>query len=195
MVYYPGIPLRRMRCVLFLPALLLAVPATAQSPSDDSVYASIYAQARGAFEIGDWTTAETLLADALDRDRRDAEAHHLLALVYAEDGPHHDARRARRHAEQAVAADPDNPRYLETRLRQYQRDLSEERAFSMTDGRRAALARRILALDSTSAVAHEERALAYFLEFDWRRGLANQRGGWDRAAARGDEWGCQPCPR
>ncbi len=55
----------------------------------------------------------------------------------------------------------------------------------MTDGRRAALARQILALDSTNALAHEERALAFFLEFDWRRGLAAQRGGWDTTATRG----------
>src|SRR5690606_2553273 len=171
---------RRMRRVLPI-ALLLSAAAFAQSPGDDSVYA----YAAGAVASGDWTTAEALLTDALARDRRDAEAHHLLALLYADDGPLHDARRAQRHADEAVAADPDNPRYLETRLRQYQRDLSEERAFSMTDGRRSALARQILALDPASALAHEERALAYFLEFDWRRSLAEQRGGWDRAAERG----------
>ncbi len=181
MLYYPGLFLCRMRRAFPILALLLGSVALAQSPSGDSAYA----HALGAYETGDWQTAEALLADVLGRDRRNAEAHHLLALVYAGDGPQHDARRARSHAEQALETSPDNPRYLETRLRQYQRDLSEERAFSMTDGRRATLARRILALDSTSALAHEERALAYFLEFDWRRGLANQRGGWNQTAERG----------
>ena len=171
-----------MRRVLPILALLSVAAACAQS---DEGGAAVYAHAAGAVASGDWATAEGLLTGALARDRRDAEAHHLLALLYADDGPLHDARRARRHADEAVAADPDNPRYLETRLRQYQRDLPEERAFSMTDGRRAALARQILALDPASAVAHEERALATFLEFDWRRSLAEQRGGWDRAADRG----------
>ena len=169
-----------MRRSLVIFALLLG-PAAAAQPNDDSVYV----QVRGALANGDRVVAESLLVALIERDQRDAEAHRLLALVYAEDGPQHDSQRARRHADLAVATDPDNPRVLETRLRQYQRDLSEERAFSMTDGRRAALARKILTLDSTSAVAHEERALAYFLEFDWRRSLALQRGGWDPYAERG----------
>lgn len=162
-------------------ALLLAAPALAQSARIDSVFET----ATDAYEAGDWAVAETLLAAVLERDRDHAGAHHLLALVYAEDGPQHDNLLARRHAEQAAETAPDDPRVLETRLRQYQRDLSEERAFSMTDGRRAGLARKILALDAGSAVAHEERALGYFLEFDWRRNLALQRGGWDRTAERG----------
>ncbi|MDX1532466.1 MAG: GWxTD domain-containing protein, partial [Rhodothermales bacterium] len=53
---------------------------------------------------------------------------------------------------------------------------------SLADTRRPRLARRILALDSASAVAHEERALAAFLEFDWRRGLAETTGDWQPEA-------------
>lgn len=181
MVYCSVSNLCVMQRVLPIIALLLATPVAAQSARVDSIYET----ALDAYESGDWLVAETLLATVIDRDRDHDGAHHLLARVYAEDGPQHDARRARRHADLAVAAAPNNPRILETRLRQYQRDLSEERAFSMTDGRRAALARKILSLDSTSALAHDERALAYFLEFDWRRNLANQRGGWNPEATRG----------
>ncbi len=170
-----------MRCPLLLALLLLPAVALAQSPDE----AGLLAEATVAYERGDLGEAVALAEETVGRDRRNAEAHHLLALVYGQDGPLHDERLARGHAERAVAADPDNPRYLKTQLRQLQRTLSEERAFSVTDGRRAALARRILALDPESAVAHEERALGYVLEFDWRRGLAERQGGWDRAAERG----------
>ena len=95
------------------------------------------AAATVAYERGDLDEAADLLTRVVDRDGENAEAHHLLALVYL-DGPNRDDRLARRHADRALAAEPQNPRFLETRLRLYQRALSEERAFSMTDGRRAA---------------------------------------------------------
>ena len=171
-----------MRRTLPILALLLASAAVAQPQRGAT--AEPLAAATVAYAQGDLDEAAALLTRVVDRDRRNAEAHHLLALVYS-DGAERDDRLARRHAERAVAAEPRNVRFLETRLRLYQRELSEERAFSMTDGRRAALARRILRLDSTNAVAREERALAYFLEFDWRRGLAERSGGWDTTATRG----------
>jgi len=167
-----------MRRTLPILALLLASTAAAQPTAEPLAAATL------AYEQGDLDEAAALLTRVVDRDRRNAEAHHLLALVYSDEGERDD-RLARRHAERAVESEPDNVRYLETRLRLYQRELSEERAFSMTDGRRATLARRILRLDSTSAVAREERALAYFLEFDWRRGLADRGGGCDTTATRG----------
>ncbi len=166
-----------MRCL----TLLLLLPATALAQPGDAPLA----EAALALETGAVGEAIALAATVVERDRRNAEAHHLLALAYGHPGPLRDERRARGHAERAVTAAPDSPRYLETRLRQLRRELSEERAFSMTDGRRASLARRILALDAASALAHEERALGYLLEFDWRRSLASRQGGWDRAAARG----------
>lgn len=171
-----------MRRALPILALLLGPAALAQSQGRTT--AEPLAQATVAYEHGDLDGAAALLTDVVARDRRNAEAHHLLALVYS-DGAERDDRLARRHIQRALAAEPDNVRFLETRLRLYQRELSEERAFSMTDGRRAALARKILVLDPESAVAHEERALGYFLEFDWRRGLAERRGGWDTTATRG----------
>lgn len=170
-----------MRCCLLIFAVLMPVAALAQPRGGAD---GPLAEAVAAYEEGAFDEAAALLTEVVARDRRHAEANHLLALLYL-DGPLHDERLARRHAERAVAADPQNPRYLETRLRQLQHELSEERAFSMADSRRATLARRILALDSTSAPAHEERALAYFLEFDWRRSLADRRGGWDTDAERG----------
>ncbi len=168
-----------MRCSLFLLFALLPVIASAQSQDEPLTEAVL------AYETGKLGEAAGLLETVVERDRRNAEAHHMLALVYGEAGPLRDERLARRHAERAIEMAPDNVAYLETRLRQLQRELSEERAFSMTDGRRATLARRILALDASSAVAHEERALGYFLEFDWRRSLAERQGGWDRTAERG----------
>jgi GWxTD domain-containing protein len=167
-----------------LPILVLLLASAAAAQPHGRATAEPLAAAAVAYERGDFEEAAALLTRVVDRDRRNAEAHHLLALVYS-DGAARDDRLARRHAERAVAAEPRNVRFLETRLRLYQRELSEERAFSMTDGRRAALARRILRLDSTNAVARDERALAYFLEFDWRRGLAERSGGWDTTATRG----------
>ncbi|MEM1041767.1 MAG: GWxTD domain-containing protein [Bacteroidota bacterium] len=168
---------------LVLVAFLLS-PAAAAQPHGQAT-AEPLAAARAAYAQGHLTDAVALAERALERDRRSAEAHHLLALAYGAPGPLRDERRARRHGTRAVEIEPDNVPYLETRLRQFQRELSEERAFSMTDGRRAALARRILALDAASALAHEEQALGYFLEFDWRRSLAARQGGWDRTAERG----------
>ena len=168
---------RLLLLAVLMPAVAFAQPRGAEADGP-------LAEAVAAYEEGAFDRAALLLTDVVERDRRNGEANHLLALVYL-DGPKPDRRLARRHAERAVAADPENPRYLETRLRQFQRELSEERAFSMADSRRATLARRILTLDAGSAVANEERALAYFLEFDWRRSLADRRGGWDPAAERG----------
>ena len=162
---------------MLTPVVALAQPRGAESDGP-------LAEAVAAYEHGAFDEAAALLSNLVEQDRKNGEANHLLALLYL-DGPQPDERLARRHAERAVAADPENPRYLETRLRQLQHELSEERAFSMADSRRATLARHILTLDAESAVAHEERALAYFLEFDWRRSLADRRGGWDTAAERG----------
>ncbi len=195
-----------MRCPLLLALVLLPVAAPAQSPSGAELIAeaaiaeaaiaeaaiaeaaiaeAAIAEATVAYERGDLSAAVALAEETVGRDRKNAEAHHLLALAYGRPGPLRDERRARHHAERAIAMAPDGPRYLETRLRQLQRELSEERAFSLTDSRRARLARRILALDPASAVAHEERALGYLLEFDWRRGIAERQGRWDRTAERG----------
>ncbi len=181
-VYYPILHRPPMRCCLLLFAVLMPVVALAQPGGAEQD--GPLAEAVAAYEEGAFDEAAALLADVIARDRKNAEANHLLALVYL-DGPLHDERLARRHAERAVEAEPENPRFLETRLRQLQHELSEERAFSIADSRRATLARHILTLDAGSAIANEERALAYFLEFDWRRSLADRRGGWDTAAERG----------
>src|SRR5690606_27703778 len=96
-----------------------------------------------------------------------------------------DERAVLRHLDRALRLDPDNARFLEARLDALRRTSPEEKAFSMTDTRRPALARRILELDATSALAHEELALSAFLEFDWRRQLAGRAGGWDPDADEG----------
>lgn len=171
-----------MRPLLLI--LVLLVPAAAAQPLGTNVPDPV-AAAEHLVEAQRTDEAVALLEQALHDDGRDARAHHLLAVIYGADGALHDDGRARRHAERAIRADPDNPRYLETRLAQLQRELAEERAFSLVDTRRPALARRILALDPTSAIALEERALGAFLEFEWRRSLVQRRGGWDPAAERG----------
>jgi GWxTD domain-containing protein len=77
------------------------------------------------------------------------------------------------------------PEALVAALDGLRRTTSESKAFSAADGRRYALARRLLAADAASALAHEELALRALLEFDWRCQMARRGGRWDPEAERG----------
>ncbi len=99
-----------MRRVLPILAVLLA-PAAAAQPGQPT--AEPLAAAAVAYERGDLDRAAALLTRVVDRDRRNAEAHHLLALVYSE-GASRDDRLARRHADRALRGQPANVRFLET---------------------------------------------------------------------------------
>ena len=169
-----------MRCLRLLLVLLIAPAALAQG-SDDAPFVAGLA----ALDVADYEEATRQLEEAVEVDPQHADAHYALALAYGADSPLRNEREVLRHLDRALRLIPDNPRYLEARLDALRRTVGEEKAFSMTDTRRPALARRILDLDSTSALAHEELALSAFLEFDWRRQLAGRVGGWDAEATRG----------
>ncbi|MEM8600351.1 MAG: GWxTD domain-containing protein [Bacteroidota bacterium] len=112
----------------------------------------------------------------------DADRLYLRALALDEANP----RAARRAIEEAIALDPDNVRYLEVRLAQLQRELSESKAASVADTRRPRLARDILRLDPASAIALEERGIAETLNFEWWRDRHQRSGAtWTPDARRG----------
>src|SRR5690606_10408758 len=165
------VPLRMRRLAYVL--ALIAPAALAQRG------VSPYVAGVAALGVADYEEAARQLEAAVHADPRDAEAHYALAQVHAADSPLRDERAVLRHLDRALRLDPYNARFLEARLDALRRTSPEEKAFSMTDTRRPALARRILELDATSALAHEELALSAFLEFDWRRQLAGRAGGWD----------------
>jgi GWxTD domain-containing protein len=167
--------MRRLVFVLWL----LAPAAMAQGDGVEPFDAGM-----AALEAGDAAEAARLLAEAVSENPRDAEAHYGLALAHGARRPP-DERQVVRHLDAALRLDPDNARYLEARLEALRRVLPEEKAFSLSDTRRPALARRILALDPASGAAHEELALRAFIEFSWRRSLAQRAGGWDPEATRG----------
>ncbi|NNF57132.1 MAG: GWxTD domain-containing protein [Rhodothermaceae bacterium] len=138
-----------------------------------------------ALEADDYAEALAQLQEALADNPQHADAHYALALAYGAESPLRDERQVVRHLDRALRLDPENAQYLEARLEALRRTMPEEKAFSTTDTRRPALARRILEIDSTNALAHEELALSAFLEFDWRRQLAFRSGGWNPLATRG----------
>ena len=167
-----------------LPALLLALLAVAPAWAQGGGVAPYHA-GMAALEAGDVAGATRLLTAAVAAAPEDPVAHYGLALAHAAGRPP-DEREVARHLDAALRLDPENPRFLEAKLEALRRVLPENRAFSLSDTRRPALARRILALDSTSALAHEELALRAFGEFGWRRSLAQRTGGWDPEATRGN---------
>ncbi|HYE96997.1 MAG TPA: GWxTD domain-containing protein [Rubricoccaceae bacterium] len=172
------------RCFALLTALAWATVSAAQpAPVDEGDAA--YAAGLDALRAAQYDEAARLFAEAAARNPRHAGAHYGLGLAYAADSPVHDEARAARALDRALRIDPDNAAILAARLDAFRRTTGEHRAFSASDTRRLALADRLLDLDPASALGHEERALHHFLEFEWRRGLANRQGGWDPQASRG----------
>ena len=128
-----------------------------------------------AAEWGATAQAQDIVPTSADRLYR-------RALALDEANP----RAARRAIEEAIALDPDNVRYLEVRLAQLQRELSESKAASVADTRRPRLARNILRLDPESAIALEERGIAATLNFEWWRDRHQRSGAtWTPDASRG----------
>ncbi len=130
-------------------ALFAAGPALAQ-PADSGLL----------------TQAESLPETAAEHDA--LARHHLAAGDFKE---------ALHHAERAAEREPREARFWETKLLVLQGLLWEEKAASMTDSRRRAAARRLLALDPETPVALEETALVAYFDFEWRRNLSNRTSG------------------
>ncbi|MDX1420191.1 MAG: GWxTD domain-containing protein [Rubricoccaceae bacterium] len=165
----------------FALALSLVAPAAlAQGPGVAPYHAGV-----DALEAGDSDEAARLLRAAVEATPEDPDAHYALARAFAAGRPP-DERQVARHRDAALRLDPEDVRFLEAKLEALRRVLPENRAFSLSDTRRPALARRILERDPGSALAHEELALRAFGEFGWQRSLAQRAGGWDPASARGN---------
>src|SRR5690606_28224708 len=108
-----------------------------------------------AFREGRYEDAARALGEAAERDPGNAEAHFLLARIYAET-PLEDDRRARQSLERAIELDPKNVTYLVGRLQQLRRESWNFFQEKVRERKRIELAREILTLDSTNAFAHEE---------------------------------------
>ncbi len=169
-----------MRNLVPIALCFFAITVAAQG---DQVTA--YVAGMTALESADYREAARWFEEALEYNPDHADAHFGMALVYGSNSQMHDERRASRELERALRIHPDNPRYLEAQLAALRRTMPEASAFSATDTRRPTLASRLLRVDSTNALAHEELALNAFLEFDWRRQMARRQGGWNPDEERG----------
>ena len=169
-----------MRNLVPIAFCLFAFAVAAQSD-----HVSAYVAGVAALEAEDYTEAARWFEEALDEKPEFADAHYGLARAYAAESPMHDERKVSRELGRALRIHPDNARYLEAQLAALRRRMPEASAFSTTDTRRPTLAGRLLAVDSTNALAHEELALSAFLEFDWRRQMARRQGGWNPDETRG----------
>ncbi|MBT8400031.1 MAG: hypothetical protein KJO98_06120, partial [Rhodothermia bacterium] len=120
---------------------------------------------RAALAAGDAVEAVRYLEAAVEIDRDLAEAHHLLARAYL-DPALLDVGKAKASNAQALSLDPDNVEYLTLRLyrlHQFQSGFLP----GLRTAQREDLAKRILALDSTNALAH--RVLGEIALSDYRR--------------------------
>ena len=151
----------RLRFVLAA-ALALAVAAAPAAQS---------AMERGeeAYREGQFAEAARLLDQAVEASPDDPEARYLLARVlYDPRNPDRDEGRAGREIDRAVALDPGNLVYLVAQLEVLRADSWNNVQEVLRARRRGRIARRILAIDSTNAFAHEElgvQAIADYYRF------------------------------
>ena len=128
--------------------VFLALPQMAMAQPADSLFAQAYA----AFEAGEYSESRTLFEQVSRQDRLYAEAQYMLARLYLKAD---DMDRSKRAISQALRLDSDDPRYLSIRLMHRHLDPSTFLP-PLQRERRRLLARKILALDSTNAMAHVE---------------------------------------
>lgn len=146
--------------VFFLGFCGLAPAVLAQSADSEME------KGRLAFENASYEQAEQALLRVTESEPDRAEAHYLLARLYSET-PLADPGKAEDALDEAIRIEPDNIEYLVAKLvqlRQESRNLIKER---ILEQRRIALARKILAIDSTNAFAHEELGTIFIRDF-WR---------------------------
>jgi GWxTD domain-containing protein len=150
-----------MRRLLML-ATLLAVPlmAGAQERQDPMTEGIL------AFREERFDAAVRAFERALDADPANAEAHFLLARIFFET-PLRDVGRAGSELDRALEIEPENVQYLVARMQQLRAESWNFIVEKLRESQRLTLARRILALDSTNAFAHEELGASFIRDF-WR---------------------------
>lgn len=150
-----------MRRFLLLVALL-AVPLLAEAQErQDPMTEGIL-----AFREERFNDAVRAFERALAEDGTNAEAHFLLARIFFET-PMRDVGRAGRELDRALDIEPDNVQYLVARMQQLRAESWNFIVEKLRESQRLILARRILAIDSTNAFAHEELGASYIRDF-WR---------------------------
>ena len=154
--------MKRSWIVLLFVAMLTALPqgVQAQEASD------LMSQGITAFREGRYEAAARAFEQAAERDPQNAQAHFLLARVYAET-PLKDRRKAERALDRALEIEPDNLSFLVGRLQQLREETTNYFAERIAESKRMELAERILRHDSTNAFAHEELGRTYIHDF-WR---------------------------
>lgn len=181
-----GMPVRTclavlIGCVGF--AALLTPAASAQADGVSALVAQALAEGR-------YVEAEAEASRAVAADPEDAEAHYLLGRVlYDEANPGRDERRASRAVARALELQPDNVLYLVARLESFRRETATFIGEMILMQRRAGLARRILAIDSTNAFAHEELAVQGIRDYYQYRNAISLPGLSFADPARGDRPG------
>lgn len=152
---------RRIISFIGLLLLFLVVADGARAQADETVREGVAAFREGRFE-----DAAQAFEKATEQNPDDAEAYFLLARVYAET-PLKDSRRARRALDRALELEPENVTYLVGRLQQLREESWNFFQEKIREQKRLELARKILALDSTNAFAHEELGAVHIRDF-WR---------------------------
>ena len=141
---------------------LIALPRIAWGQSmDDPMQAGIL-----AFREARYEEAERGFQRAIRAEPDNAEAHFLLARLYTETSLE-DFKKAENALDRAIELDPDNVIYLVGRLRLLRKDSRIKLVNRVREGKRIYLARKILAIDSTNAFAHEEMGDVWIQDF-WR---------------------------
>lgn len=136
---------------------LLAVAAGLAAAPAAHAQSTAATEAEEVYRAGRPAEAVAQLDAYLEGHADDAEAQYLLArILYADDTPARDARRAARAIDQAVRLDPDNVVYLVAQLEGQRLARANILLDLIRARRRYVIAERILALDPDNAYAHEE---------------------------------------
>ncbi|HEX8386159.1 MAG TPA: GWxTD domain-containing protein [Rubricoccaceae bacterium] len=144
------------RRLVLLAAGLAAVAGPAAVPAARA-QSAVAAEAEEAYRAGRPAEAVARLGAYLETNADDAEAQYLLArILYADDTPGRDPRRAARAIDRAVRLDPDNVLYLVAQLEGQRLARANILLDLIRARRRYVIAERILALDPDNAYAHEE---------------------------------------
>lgn len=148
-----------MRSLVALAVLILVAPVALAQEADPVV------PALAALQEGRTADATRLLERVVEADDENAEAHFHLARIYLAEGPAQDLGRARALVRRAVDLDPDNVIYMAAEIETLRGDswnffMEQARAI-----RRAELAHRIIAIDSTNGYANEELATAAIRDY------------------------------
>lgn len=123
-------------------------------------------EGREAYAARDYEAAARAFERATEEDPERAEAFYELARVlYDPDNPNRDESRADGAIDKANDLDPRNLRYMTAALQQLRSESWNFLIDFVKQQRRVSLARAILEIDSTNALAHEELGSFYIRDY------------------------------